>query len=147
MKTYTDEEIIKASECCSFDAPLSACKECPMFDNNCADLGKIAAERIRFLKSENEILRQKWADDVSAKQKYIFELQEQLDDLRTERFGIQAVNKAVPVTKSTERYIKIKAFDEFKRIFEKRCLDCGIYTEQVRKQFEQSLDEMGVFHK
>ena len=146
MKTHTDEDIIKALEFCSFEAPLSSCEKCPLFDN-CADLEKIAAERIRFLKSEIEILRQKWADDVSAQQKYIFELQEQLDDLRTERFGIQAVNKAVPVTKSTERYIKIKAFDEFKRIFEKRCLDCGIYTEQVRKQFEQSLDEMGVFHK
>lgn len=143
---YTDEQIAEALERCAFESPLSSCEKCPLFDD-CADLEKIAAERIRFLKSEIESLRQKWADDISAKQKSIFELQEQLDDLRTERFGIQAVNKAVPVTKSTERYIKIKAFDEFKRIFEKRCLDCGIYTEQVRKQFEQSLDEMGVFHK
>lgn len=146
MKTYTDEEIIKALECCTLEAPLSSCEECPV-SGDCALLTKIAADRIRLLRYEIEILRQKWADDVSAQQKYIFELQEQLDDLRTERFGIHSVNRAVPVTKSTERYIKIKAFEEFKRIFEKRCLDCGIYTEQVRKQFDQSLDEMGVFHK
>jgi hypothetical protein len=143
---YTDDQIAEALERCAFESPLLSCEKCPLFDD-CADLEKIAAERIRFLNSEIEIQRQKWANDISAKQKSIFELQEQLDNLRTERFGIQAVNKAVPVTKSTERYIKIKAFDEFKRIFEKRCLDCGIYTEQVRKQFEQSLDEMGVFHK
>ena len=69
MKTYTDEEIIKALECCGFEAPLSACKECPLCDNNCADLWEISADRIRFLKSEIETLRQKWADDVSAQQK------------------------------------------------------------------------------
>jgi hypothetical protein len=60
--TYTDDEIIKALECCALEAPLSSCEKCPLFDS-CADLGKIAAERIRFLKSEIEILRQKWADD------------------------------------------------------------------------------------
>lgn len=94
---YTEEQIAEALECCAFETPMSSCEKCPLFDD-CADLEKIAAERIRFLKSEIEIL-------------------------------------------------KIKSFDEFKRIFEKRCLDCGIYTEQVRKQFEQSLDEMGVFYK
>lgn len=95
--TYTDEQIAEALELCAFETPMSSCEKCPLFDD-CADLEKIAAERIRFLNSEIEIQRQKWIEEI-------------------------------------------------KRIFEKRCLDCGIYTEQVRKQFDQSLDEMGVFHK
>lgn len=62
---YTDEQIAEALERCAFESPLSSCEKCPLFDD-CADLEKIAAERIRFLKSEIEILKSNLSTNSNA---------------------------------------------------------------------------------
>ena len=55
-KKFTDEEIIKALECCA----NGKCRECPLFKEDCGDdrICKNALDLITHLQEENETLKE-----------------------------------------------------------------------------------------
>ena len=138
----TDERVIKAwkkcideaNGCCGDDTTCPYCRE----DKNIAkcfqqlridilNVIKRQQAEIEKLTAENKKIHKAWSEDLQDKIKFLHKKNEQLDDLRLEKYGIKSVNKAVPVTKATERYIERKAYKEFAEEFEKRCIASGIY--------------------
>ncbi len=117
----TDNEIIKALKCCKD----LKCSECPkkgnLFVTDCdvklcdevLELIKRQQAEIEELKAKNEKIYKAWSEDLQDKIKFIHEQNEQLDDLRLEKYGIKAINKAVPTTRAVKRYIELKAYKEF----------------------------------
>ena len=134
----TDEQIIKALECCMkgnncggccpYDNEYDICEECTSkLAKDALNLIKQQQAEIEKLTAENKKIHKAWSEDLQDKIKFLHKKNEQLDDLRLEKYGIKSVNKAVPVTKATERYIERKAYKEFAEEFEKRCIASGIY--------------------
>ena len=132
----TDEQIIQAVDLCANGQ--EDCRKCPLhsvYSANCIkrlmnitlDLIKRQQAEIEKLTAENKKIHKAWSEDLQDKIKFLHKKNEQLDDLRLEKYGIKSVNKAVPVTKATERYIERKAYKEFAEEFEKRCIASGIY--------------------
>lgn len=54
-KKLTDEEIVKALECCTVDE-VTDCENCPLIKESCAIIRKYALDLIHRLQSENEQL-------------------------------------------------------------------------------------------
>ena len=132
----TDEQVIQAVDLCANGQ--EDCRKCPLYSMHSAncikrmmnitfDLIKQQQAEIEKLTAENKKIHKAWSEDLQDKIKFLHKKNEQLDDLRLEKYGIKSVNKAVPVTKATERYIERKAYKEFAEEFEKRCIASGIY--------------------
>lgn len=143
----TDEQVIKALELCN----NGICKGCPYYDVKCCmavcrrdalNLIKQQQAEIEKLTAENKKIHKAWSEDLQDKIKSLHKLNEQLDDLRLEKYGIKSVNKAVPVTKATERYIKRKAYKEFAEEFENRCIASGVYPAITKNLLNNLVKEL-----
>ena len=80
-KKFTDEEIIKALECCSEPAGKCCCEECPLHhrDDSCTTaLIKKAVELVNRQKAEIEILIRK----KESLRDEIYELQSEVERLK-----------------------------------------------------------------
>ena len=131
----TDEQVIKALEQCG-NIIVSSCKDCPLhekYNANCVreltkeslDLINRQQAEIDDLKAEIEKRCKAWSEDIYDKIKVIHEQNEQLDDLRLEKYGIEVINKAVPTTKAVKRYIELKAYKEFADLFKQEMRNCA----------------------
>jgi chromosome segregation ATPase len=83
---FTDDEIIKALECCSRNVPLlNSCEDCPFYGKRCAAfLPQVALDLIKRYKAENERLER----DLKKACKLIECCQEQLDRVK-DAYGIR----------------------------------------------------------
>lgn len=152
----TDKEIIQAFECCTKieeGCGHEYCCKCPMSEEDvdeCTaslfgkvlDLIKRQQAEIEDLKAEIEKRRKAWSEDIYDKIKVIHEQNEQLDDLRLEKYGIKVINKAVPTTKAVKRYIELKAYKEFAEEFEKRCIASGVYPAVIKNILKNLVKEL-----
>ena len=115
----TDNEIIKALECC-LDISPSTCKNCPLFNvtNSTMVCSKIAT---------------KSALDLITRQ------QAEIERLNKE---IQITKDAYTMLQTKIEIIKSEAVKEFADEFERRCIKGGIYPAFVKRQLENVKKEM-----
>lgn len=113
-KKFTDEEIIKALECCA----NGKCGECPLFKEDCGDdiICKNALDLITHLQEENERL-QKEVNLVSIQ---FQDLQEETDE------------------------IKSKAYKEFAEKLKKKCYEDFEESDEMLAPYvtEDNIDEV-----
>lgn len=152
----TDNDIVKAFECCYTDN--ADCEVCPLYDGEfCTNITqdknydfpimilevikRLQAE-VEDLKAENEKIHKAWREDLQDKIKFIHKQNEQLDELRLEKYGIKVVNKAVPTTKAVERYIRAKTVREFAERLSEKLRSNGVFPAIVKCAINDVVKEM-----
>ena len=109
-KKLTDDEIVKALECCEDDENVN-CEDCPLVRESCAVIRKYALDLIHRLQSENERLKKRHGvallrnDDLDLEN---YELKKQVEKMKAD------------ITKAVEDYKKemTKAMEEVEKKIE-----------------------------
>lgn len=131
-KKFTDEEIIKALECCGSGYFEQMCPECPLYtDMNCnCFLAKFSLDLINRLKSENEGLisaQETWQKHIEKQKAEIEKLKSEVGWRKAEhKSACEALNEAIDA--------RIKSIKEFVEIIVADYPKMEYYLENIEKE-------------
>ena len=138
-KKLTDEDIVKALECCTVDE-VTDCENCPLLRESCAIIRKYALDFIQRLQADNDRLKveNEYLDMVAKQALTDYQnTQVQVDELTDKLGKVLSGIKAdeLLVAKGIEQAVK----DTAKEIFEMLFNECwAIKDENGNKMFIES---------